>query len=205
MPNKEELLNQISIEITLVRTAQLFISIDLDYVYGQMKLSKETSRQCVFANIGAKFSVYYQIKKGFYGLADIRTVFQEKIDQTLDCTTAWLDDIIVVTRGDRQEHEKTLFDVLNDATLASKQKSEFFMKLTKWLGHEIDENEIKPNDAKVEAILKLKRRNNTKELESFFGAIQYLAKLLLKFSEKIDKLRKLLIKKNHGNGKILYK
>ena len=80
------------------------------------------------------------------------------------------------------------------------------MKLTKWLGHEIDENEIKPNDAKVEAILKLKRRNNTKELESFFGAIQYLAKLLLKFSEKIDKLRKLLIKMNHGNGKkILYK
>ena len=107
MPNKEELLNQISIEITLVRTAQLFHSIDLNYVYGQKKLSKETSRQCVFANIGAKFSVYYQIKKGFYGLADIRTVFQEKIDQTLDCTTAWLDDIIVVTRGDRQEHEKT--------------------------------------------------------------------------------------------------
>ena len=50
MPNLEELLNQISVEITHDRTVQLFISIiDLDYAYGQMKLSEETSRQCVFA------------------------------------------------------------------------------------------------------------------------------------------------------------
>ena len=62
----EELLNQISVEIPRDRKAQLFISkIDLDYAYGQMKLSKETSRQCVFAITGAKFSGYYQIKKGF--------------------------------------------------------------------------------------------------------------------------------------------
>ena len=45
MPNMEELLNQIPVEITRDRTAQLFPSkIDLDYAYGQMKLSDETSR-----------------------------------------------------------------------------------------------------------------------------------------------------------------
>ena len=50
MPNMEELLNQISVEISRNRTVQLFISkIDLDYAHGQMKLSEETSRQCVFA------------------------------------------------------------------------------------------------------------------------------------------------------------
>ena len=44
-PNMEKLLNQISVEISRNRTMQLFISkIDLDYAYGQMKLSKETSR-----------------------------------------------------------------------------------------------------------------------------------------------------------------
>ena len=47
MPNLEELLNQISVEISRDRTIQLFISkIDLDYAYGQMKLSEESSRQC---------------------------------------------------------------------------------------------------------------------------------------------------------------
>ena len=72
MPNMEDLLNQISIEITRDRTKELMMSrIDLDYAFGQIKLSKETSRQCVFAITGGKFSGYYQFKKGFYGLADI--------------------------------------------------------------------------------------------------------------------------------------
>ena len=36
------------VEITRDRTLQLFMSkIDLDYAYGQLKLSEETSRQCV--------------------------------------------------------------------------------------------------------------------------------------------------------------
>ena len=90
MPIMEELLNQISVEISRDRTVQLFISkIDLDYAYGQLNLSEETSRQCVFALTGGKFSGYYRFKKGFYGLADIPTIFQEKIDQTLEyCTPA---------------------------------------------------------------------------------------------------------------------
>ena len=114
MPNMEELLNQISVEITRDQTSQLFMSkIDLDYAYGQMKLSEETSRQCVFALTGGNFSGYYRFKKGFYGLADIPTIFQEKIDRTLEyCTPAWLDDIIIVTRGSKQDQEKKLFDVL---------------------------------------------------------------------------------------------
>ena len=115
MQNMEELLNQISVEITRDRTMQLIMSkTDLDYAYGQMKLSEETSRQCVFALTGGKFSGYYRFKKGFYGLADIPTIFQEKIDRTIGyCTPAWLDDIIIVTRENKQDHEKKLFDVLN--------------------------------------------------------------------------------------------
>ena len=92
MSNMKELLNQISVEITKDRTKKLMISkIDLDYAYGQMMLSEETSRQCVFAITAANFSSYCRFKKGFYGLADIPTTFHEKIDRTLEyCTPAWL-------------------------------------------------------------------------------------------------------------------
>ena len=105
-----------------------------------------------------------------------RHFYQEKIDRTLENSSpAWLDDIIVVTRGNEQEHEKKLFDVLSKLEKAgyraSKQKSEFFLKRTKWLGHEINENGIKPNEEKVEAIQKLKSPINTIELKSFLGAI----------------------------------
>ena len=100
MPNMEDLLIQILVEITRDRTVQLFISkIDLDYAYGQMKLSEETSRQYVFAVTAGKFSGYYRYKKWFYGRADLHTIFQEQTDRTLGyCTSAWLDNIIVVTR-----------------------------------------------------------------------------------------------------------
>ena len=119
-----------------------------------MMLSKETSRQCVFAITGGNFSGYYRFKKGFYGLADIPTIFQENIDRTLEyCTPACLDDIIVVTRGDQKNHEKKLYDVLrnieNAGYRASEKKSEFFQNKMKWLGHEIDEDGIKPNKEKL--------------------------------------------------------
>ena len=62
MPNILEILNQIPVEITRGRTVQLFLSkIDLDYAYGQLKLSEETSRQCVFALTGGTFSGYYRL------------------------------------------------------------------------------------------------------------------------------------------------
>ena len=202
----EELVNQISVEITRDCTAQLFLSkIDLNYAYGQMKLSDETRRQCVFALTGGNFSGYYRFKKGFHGLADIPTIFQEKIDRTLEyCTPAWLDDIIVVTRGNKLDHEKKLFDILIKLETAGyracKRKSEFFINRTKWLRHEIDENRIKLNEKKVKAILKLKATENTKDLKSFFGAVQYKAKFLPKLSERTDRLRKLLKRMSDGNG-----
>ena len=101
MLNLEELLNQISVEVTKDRTKKLMMSkIDLDYAYGQIMLSIETSSECVFAITGGNFSSYYRFKTRFYGLADKATSFQEKIDQTLEyCTPAWVDDIIVATRG----------------------------------------------------------------------------------------------------------
>ena len=110
----EELLNQISIEISRNRTKELRMSkIDLENAYGQMKLSKETSQKCVFAITGGNFSGYYRFKKGFYRLVGIPTIFQEKIDRNLEYSTpAWLDDKIVVNRGDRKEHGRKLFDVL---------------------------------------------------------------------------------------------
>ena len=61
MTNMEESLKEVSVEITRDRTVQLFISkVDLDYAYRQMKLSEETSRQCVFALTGGNFRGYYR-------------------------------------------------------------------------------------------------------------------------------------------------
>ena len=83
--------------------------IDLDYAYRQMKLAPEPSKRCNFAIPGEKTNEYYRFQKGFYGPADIPTIFQEKTDQTLGHQTqVWLGNIIIVTRGtkERTTHQK---------------------------------------------------------------------------------------------------
>ena len=60
-------------------------------------------------------------------------MFQVKIDRTLEYSTlVCLDDITVVTRGDRKEHEKKLVDVIKKLETAgyraSERKYEFFFK-----------------------------------------------------------------------------
>ena len=53
MPNMEELLYQTLTEVTRLQNESLWISkIDLKYAYGQLKLSKETRRQCNLPKTG---------------------------------------------------------------------------------------------------------------------------------------------------------
>ena len=68
------------------------------------------------------------------------------------------------------------------------------MNETKWLGHEINKNGIKHNEEKVEAILNFKSPENTRDVKSFLGDIQYMAKFLRKLSEQTYRLRKLFKK-----------
>ena len=148
MPNMEELLNQISTELSKNDPDPIWISVvDLDYAYGQMKLAPETSKHCNFAMTGEKINGYYRFLKGFYSRADIPTIFQEKIDRTLSHQTpVWLDDIIIVTRGTKEEHTRKLYSVLtkleNEGYKASKKKSKFYQKETIWLGHTISQDGI---------------------------------------------------------------
>ena len=113
MPNMEELISKISAEITRSDGEIWMSKIDLDYAYGQAKLTAEAARHCVFSMIGGDFTGHYRFKKGFYGLSDIPTVFQEHIDKVLEFKTpVWLDDIICVTNGTIDDHEREIREVL---------------------------------------------------------------------------------------------
>ena len=131
MPNMEELISKISAEITLSDGEIWMSKIDLDYAYGQAKLTAEATRHCVFSIIGGDFTGHYRFKKGFYGLSDIPSVFQEHIDKVLEFKTpVWLDDIICVTNGTIDDHEREIREVLtklqNAGYRASERKTELF-------------------------------------------------------------------------------
>ena len=65
MPNMEELISKISAEITKSNGEIWMSNIDLDYAYGQAKLSKEAAKHCVFSLMGGGFYGPLPIQEGF--------------------------------------------------------------------------------------------------------------------------------------------
>ena len=114
MPNMEELISRISRKISEEQEGEIWITkLDFDYAYGQIKVDNQTKNLCIFTVIGGEFTGYYRFLKGFYGLADIPTIFQERIDKTLEFKhPAWLDDIIIVTNGTVEKHETEIKETM---------------------------------------------------------------------------------------------
>ena len=109
-----------------------------------------------------------------------------------------MDDIIIVTKGPKEQHKRELIEALtrleNAGNRLSENKSEFFKSEVEWIGHKIDQNGIRPLQDKLMAIKNLKQSINEKELKSFLGAIQYLSKYIDNLSAQTDSLRQLLKK-----------
>ena len=80
-------------------------AIDLDYAFGQVEPDENAAKHCVIAIVGGDCTGHYRFNRGFYGLADMPVVFQDKSDKVLDGSApAWQDDMIVVTKGTMAEH-----------------------------------------------------------------------------------------------------
>ena len=167
MPNMEELISKISAEITKNNGEICMSKIDLYYAYGQAKPTKEAAKHCIISLIEGDFTGQYRFKKGFYGLSDIPTVFQEHIDKVLEFKTrVWLDDIICVTNGTIDEHEQEVREVLNKlqnaGNRASENKTELFKQQLTWLGYHINQSGVGPIEDKTEAITKLSAQRMSK-------------------------------------------
>ena len=108
MPNMEELISRILRNVSGKTDGEILATkLDFDYAYGQIKLYESTKNLCIFTVTGGDSTGYYRFLKGFYGLADFPTIFQERMDTTLEHKhLAWLDDKIIVTKGNMDNHEE---------------------------------------------------------------------------------------------------
>ena len=127
--------------------------------------------------------------KNFYGLSVIPTELPEKLsDRTLNYQTpVWLDDIIIVTKGDKKPGNiffTKLKELQEDGYRASEKKSKFFLEETTLLELKITEHGIKPNKEKMKMILQLKPPASSKALKLFLSAIQFVAKISPKLSKQ---------------------
>ena len=86
---------------------------------------------------------------------------------------------------------------LDKENLALKlSKCEFFQQEVNWLGHKLSMDGISPKITKTEAILKLSPPTSLKQLRSFLGSINHLAKFIPNAATLTEKLRPLLCEEN---------
>ncbi len=92
---------------------------------------------------------------------------------SLEFVRAYIDDLLIITRGTVDDHFlklETLLTILRNAGLkVNVAKSLFCSHEIKYLGYILTREGIKPQPKKVQAILALNPPNNVKELRHFLG------------------------------------
>ena len=148
-----------------------FSKIDLKYAYSQIPLHKDTQKHCKFNILGGNATGTYRFINGFYGLTDMPATFQKAIDYTLNninSAHAFLDDIIIITKGSLDNHEKQIMKVLsrldNENLAISLHRCEFAQTEIIWLGYRISPNGIIPTEKKTDSISEMDTPHTLKQL-----------------------------------------
>ena len=96
---------------------------------------------------------------------------------TLEWIKVYLDDLLIITRDNFEDHFDKLRQVLQrlkDAGLRiNADKSIFGSDEVEYLGYILTRNGIKPQREKVSAILALTPPKSVKDLRKFLGMVQY--------------------------------
>ena len=113
------------------------------------------------------------------------TEFQKKMDLTLvniDCTFVYIDNILIVTKGNKDLHMqkvREVMQILDKANLQPKvDNCNKACKKIEWLGYELTRSGISPVNGKVQGISEKLRPTNLKELRSLLGAVNQLNKVV---------------------------
>ena len=154
-------MDKIGMKISELKTQEsklYFSKIDLKYAYSQLPLHPDTQKHCNFNILGGNATGTYKFLNGFYGLTDLPATFQKMMDTTLDgldSTNAFLDDIIIITKGTKEEHEEEIDKTLNrlneENLVISLHKCEFGLNEIIWLGYKINAEGInQPNEKQTQ-------------------------------------------------------
>jgi hypothetical protein len=138
---------------------QWVTSLDLSMGYYHIELTPNASRLCTVVIPWGKKYEYLRLPMGLCNAPDI---FQEKMSELmmgLEFARAYIDDLLVITRGTHEEHLDHLIQVLtrlSEAGLKVDASKRFFCRSElEYLGYWIKRQGVRPTNKKVDAILNL--------------------------------------------------
>ena len=201
MPNIDSLIDSISQHINNSNHDDnfCFSTIDLKYAYSQLKLHPDTSRHCNFNIIRGDSTGTYSFETGFYGLTNMPEEFQKAMDCILVALTntyCFRDDIIAVSKGSKESHNKYVYNCLQkldaDSLRINLSQCHFAKHQINWLGFTFSHSGVKPIKSKTAAIAEIKAPKTLKQLRSFLFSVHHLSKIIPNLEKICHPLRPLL-------------
>ena len=105
--------------------------------------------------------------------------------------------------GTADEHQAelaaTLQKLQEHGYRATAEKSKLFQSSTEWCGYLFNDNGVSPKQSRTEAVIKISVPKTVREIRSFLGSVQYLAKFIRNLSQKTEPIRRLLKKQVKWN------
>jgi hypothetical protein len=171
-------------------------ALDHNMGYYTIRLDPTASKMCtIIFPWGTKHS-YKRLPMGFGGSADIFQAQIMDLMASLEFVQAYMDDLLIITRGILDKHLQKMETVLTrlcDAGLkVNVAKSLFCAHEIEYLGYILTRDWIKPQPKKVQAILMLNPPNNVKELRHLVGMVQYYQDVWARQSEMLAPLTDLV-------------
>ena len=124
----------------------------------------------------------------------------EEMLSGLDGVQVFIDYIRLTGSNDEQHlkrYDTALQRLKENGVKLNKEKCGFMQEQIDNLGHNIDTEGFHPQKDKIQAILKVSRPENIKELGSFLGGVQYYGRFLPQLSATLKPLMDLL-KEDHN-------
>ena len=149
-----------------------------------------------------------------FGLINAPAYFQRMMDRVLGPNKAYIDDIIHGSRvevtdekpwgSDVTQHLAELQEIFDKLTANGLTVSAAKMHLcwaeVQHLGHTVSAEGVKPQQSKVDAIVKMATPTTKGELMTFLGMAGYYRSSVPAFSSVAEPLRKLLVKNAAWDG-----
>jgi len=162
------------------------MALDLNMGYYTIRLDPKVVEMFTIIFLWGKY-LYLRLPIGYAGSADIFQAEMMDLMESLEYARAYIDDLLVITRGTLEDHLEKLGEVLRRlrevGLKVNAAKSFFCTHEIEYLGYILTRGGIKPQPKKVQAILALSPPNNIKELRHFLGMVQYYRDMWAKRSE----------------------
>ena len=171
--------------LALLGNAKYFTSLDLKSGYWQVLMDEADKEKTAFTCHRGLF----QFNVMPFGLSNAPAIFQELMSIVLadldQFAIAYLDDILIFSSSleEHMSHIQQVFDRLRQHDLKLKlKKCHFLQAETNYLGFVINQNRIKPDPKKVEAIQSISAPTSVREVRGFIGMCSYYRRFIPNFS-----------------------